>query len=112
MYQILGINFHALTRSQTIGLAVYFVIMVATIIAAVIWYINYLDHRAEKAKDNFAGHTENMQLRHLSYKPSALDYQTELKLFKSMQPDEQVRYMNMTRDQKIAIYGSQLSPNK
>jgi len=44
--------------------------------------------------------------------PNIASYKAELELFKSMQPDEQVQYINMSRDEKLAIYGSRLSDNK
>lgn len=36
------------------------------------------------------------------------NYEAELELFKSLQPDEQMRYLNMNRDEKMSIYGKQL----
>lgn len=39
------------------------------------------------------------------------NFKSELALFKSLSPEEQVRYLNMTRDEKLSIYGKKLMNN-
>ncbi len=74
------------------GLAILAIIVIIIVVVVVVY-------KKRKCKQQFTERMTQIPIQ---------KYKMELKLFKSMSPDEQINYLNMDRDQKLAAYGQQL----